>query len=117
MPMLKKANPMLETVSPGHYRLYGKLTMQEGETIINELITLISNKQASNKQLNINQLDLDVSQLESADSALLATIINVARSIEARNGIFRITGLSSSLSGLAKVYGIDSLIDRYRIRS
>jgi len=108
---------MLETVSFGHYRLHGKLTMQEGAKIINELISLINNKGTNKNQPQINQLDLDIRSLESADSVLLATIINVARCIEARNGILRITGLSDNLSGLARVYGVDTLIERYRILS
>jgi len=103
---------MLETVSPGHYRLYGNLTMQDGAAVINQLFTLIHNK-----KLDHNQLDLDVSTLESADTVLLATIINVARQIEARNGILRITGLSDGISGLARVYGVESLIEQYRVLS
>lgn len=108
---------MLEIVSSGHYRLYGKITVQEGGNIINELLTLVKNKPSNDKHIHINQLILDVGDLESADSVLLAVIINVARDIEARNGIFRITGLSENLCGLARVYGIDSLIDRYRVRT
>jgi len=103
---------MLESVSPGHYRLHGKLTMQEGAAVINELLALVNDK-----QLNHSQLDLDVSTLESTDTVLLATIINVARSIEARHGVLRITGLSEGISGLARVYGVDSLIERYRVLS
>ena len=94
---------MLETISPGHYRLHGKLTMQDGAPLIKELLALI----------NVSQLDLDVSMLESADTVLLATIITVARSIETRHGILRITGLSPGIRGLARVYGVDSLIDQY----
>ena len=108
---------MLEIVSSGHYRLYGKITVQDGGNVINELLTLVKNKPADNKHVHINQLDLDVSGLDAADSVLLAVIISVARDIEARNGIFRITGLSENLCGLARVYGIDSLIDRYRVRT
>jgi len=103
---------MLETVSPGHYRLYGKLTMQDGAAVIDQLLTLINNK-----KLALNQLDLDVSTLESADTVLLAAIINVARTIEARNGILRIIGLSDGISGLARVYGVESLIEQYRVLS
>ena len=103
---------MLESVSPGHYRLHGKLTMQEGAAVIRELFSIINGKQHE-----LNQLDLDVRALESADTVLLATIINVARSIEARNGVLRITGLSEAIRGLARVYGVDLLIERYRVLS
>jgi ABC-type transporter Mla MlaB component len=95
---------MLEKVAPGYYRLHGKLTMQVGAQDINELLALTK---------NINKLDLDVSTLETADTVLLATIISVARSIEAHHGILCITGLSSGIRGLARVYGVDSLIDQY----
>lgn len=96
---------MLEKVSPGHYRLHGKLTMQDGAPAINELLALT----------HVSQLDLDVSTLESADTVLLAVIISIARSIEANHGILRITGLSAGILGLARVYGVDSLIDQYCI--
>jgi ABC-type transporter Mla MlaB component len=103
---------MLETVAPGHYRLQGKFTMQEGTGVLRQLLAL-----ASDKHSRLHQLDLDVGALEAADSVLLAAILAVARQVEKQNGKLRITGLSDSMRGLARVYGVDTLIERYQLHS
>jgi ABC-type transporter Mla MlaB component len=102
---------MLETVAPGHYRLQGKFTMQDGTDTLRQLLELGSSDP------RLQQLDLDVGALEAADSMLLAAILAVARQVEKQKGKLLVTGLSDSMSGLARVYGIDTLIERYQPHS
>ena len=54
---------------------------------------------------------LDVSSLESADSLLLAALLDLQRKLVQRGGQLHVTGLSESMQGLARVYGIEALLD------
>jgi len=101
---------MLEKISNDHYRLHGQFDMKNSANLIAELFSIVDNKKSS-----VNQLQLDVSHVESADSVLLAAIIHIARSMEMRNGVLRVTGFPDKLRGLARTYGIDALIERYMV--
>ena len=82
---------MLETVSTNHYRLLGHIDMQESSGLLRELMEL---PEAS--KIGKQDLLLDVSALESSDS---------------RGARLRVKGLSESMKGLARVYGIETLLE------
>lgn len=94
---------MLEQVSTGHYRLQGHIDMQASDpALLHALMRLPSGQQ---------DIVLDVATLESADSLLLAILLDVKRTLVQRGANLRITGLSDSMRGLARVYGIESLLE------
>lgn len=97
---------MLESVSANHYRLRGHIDMQESSVLLRELMDL-PNKAKTDKP----DLLLDVSALESADSLLLAALLDLQRKLVKRGGCLRVEGLSESMQGLARVYGIEALLD------
>lgn len=99
---------MLEQNSRDSYGLSGSITAQSGADAIADLLALINSKQNSPRHF-----ELDITNVTVADSTLLALIIQIARTFEARDGVFRVRGLNSSFHGLAKAYGIDDLIYRY----
>lgn len=94
---------MLEQVSTGHYRLHGHIDMQASDpALLHALMHLPSGQQ---------DIVLDVATLESADSLLLAILLDVKRTLVRRGASLRITGLSDSMRGLARVYGIEGLLE------
>lgn len=94
---------MLEKVALDSYRLQGKLDMQSAAPVLQALLTLGESKPA-------DVLTLDVGALESADSVLLAAILHVQRRLRAAGKQLQVAGLTTGMQGLAKVYGIDSLL-------
>lgn len=101
---------MFEQLSNTRYKLSGALTMRQG---IETLLDIIKKLQSSPEALN--QFQLDMSEVTEADSVLLASIIDIARAVEARQGVFQITGFPQHLRSLAKTYGIDVLIEHYMV--
>jgi ABC-type transporter Mla MlaB component len=97
---------MLESVSVDHYRLLGHIDMQESSILLRELMDLPKNSRIAKQDLF-----LDLSALESADSLLLAALLDLQRKLEQGGSRLRVTGLSESMRGLALVYGIESLLD------
>ena len=97
---------MLETVSANHYRLHGHIDMQESSVLLRELMQLPLSLKADKQELL-----LDVSGLESADSLLLAALLDLQRKLSLRDGCLKVTGLSESMQGLARVYGIETLLE------
>lgn len=95
---------MLESLAPDSYRLQGRLDMQSSPVLLRELLALADTAQTGT-------LKLDVSVLESADSLLLAAMLNLGRRLQAQGKALRVTGLSQAMLGLARVYGIESLIE------
>jgi ABC-type transporter Mla MlaB component len=96
---------MLEPVAANSYRLLGHIDMQESSSVLRELMDLPQSSKADKQDLL-----LDVSALESADSLLLAALLDLQRKLEQRGSRLRVTGLSESMRGLALVYGIESLL-------
>jgi ABC-type transporter Mla MlaB component len=94
---------MLETIALDSYRLQGRLDMQDSSLLLKELLALGNANPAG-------ELVLDVGSLESADSLLLAAILHLQRSLQAAGRSLRVTGLSAGMMGLARVYGIDTLL-------
>jgi anti-anti-sigma factor len=95
---------MLEIIAPDSCRLHGRLDMQNSAVLLRELMAL-------GDKTTAKVLKLDVSQLESADSLLLAAILDMSRRLASMGGELRVTGLSAAMTGLARVYGIESLIE------
>ena len=102
---------MIEKVSASQFRLHGQLSMRESAGLLQELFGLAS---ASGKDGVGGCLQLDVSALESSDSVLLAAILEIGRRLSRVGCRLQVTGLSDNLSGLARVYGIESLVAAYR---
>lgn len=106
---------MLESVSANHFRLRGHIDMQESSALLKELMDLprLLKSRASTSQSpdSNSELLLDVVALESADSLLLAALLDLQRKISLDGGRLRVVGLSDSMRGLACVYGIDSLLE------
>ncbi len=100
---------MLEVVSSNHYRLHGHIDMQESSVLLRELMQLPSSLLSS--KTDKQDLVLDLSALESADSLLLATLMDLQRKLSSGNGRLKVTGLSESMQGLARVYGIETLLE------
>lgn len=96
---------MLESVSVNRYRLHGHIDMQESSLVLQELMDL-----PQSSKIDKQDLVLDVSTLESADSLLLAALLDLQRNLERRGSSLRVTGLSENMRGLALVYGIESLL-------
>lgn len=97
---------MLEAVSANHYRLHGHIDMQESSVLLRELMQLPLSLKTDKQDLL-----LDVSGLESADSLLLAALLDLQRKLTLRNGWLKVIGLSESMQGLARVYGIETLLE------
>jgi ABC-type transporter Mla MlaB component len=107
---------MLEFVSCNHFRLHGHIDMQESSDLLNELLVLprsLLKLQSSNERSSKESGDLllDIGALESSDSLLLAALLDLQRNISKNGGRLRVVGLSDSMLGLARVYGIDSLLE------
>jgi len=95
---------MLKQVSEGHYQLIGVLDIQHSENLA-PLLAL--------RESQLNHLEIDCAGVESADSLLLSVILTLARHFEARHATLSVIHFPERLSGLAKTYGIDSLIQPY----
>ena len=97
---------MLEAVSANHYRVHGHIDMQESSALLRELMQL-----PQSLLTDKSDLLLDLSDLESADSLLLAALLDLQRKLELCNGSLKVKGLSESMQGLARVYGIETLLE------
>ncbi|HSC75202.1 MAG TPA: STAS domain-containing protein [Pseudomonadales bacterium] len=97
---------MLESVSGNHYRLHGHIDMQTSSAVLRELMDL----PRTATRLSGQELLLDVSALESADSLLLAALLDLQRELVQHGSRLKVVGLSESIRGLALVYGIESLL-------
>jgi ABC-type transporter Mla MlaB component len=102
---------MIEKIDALHYRLHGTLNIQESAGVLKELFGFLSSTGASKDSA---PLKLDVSGLASPDSVLLAAILEVSRQSARMGCSLQVMGLSDNLTGLARVYGIDSLIEAHR---
>ena len=60
---------------------------------------------------SVASLCLDVSKLESADSLLLAAVLGILRRLQGTGTALRIIGLTPDMRGLARMYGIDGLLE------
>ncbi|GIX30075.1 MAG: hypothetical protein KatS3mg124_0547 [Porticoccaceae bacterium] len=56
-------------------------------------------------------LEIDCSGLEGADSAALALLVELARALAARGAQFAVRGLDPHLERLARLYGIEWILD------
>ena len=56
------------------------------------------------------QLELDFSQVDAADSAALALILELSRQAQTQDHILTLCGLSDGLKSLAALYGVDNLL-------
>jgi anti-anti-sigma factor len=97
---------MIEPVAENHYRLLGHIDMQDSSSLLKELMQLPQQSRAGNADLL-----LDLGALASADSLLLAVLLDLQRQLLQRNGKLRVTGLPESMLGLARVYGIETLLE------
>ena len=95
---------MLESLSADRYRLCGDISMQSSASLLVELLALPQNTTGP-------CLHLDLAAVQSADSALLAVLLGLARALGGRDRQLRISGLAPGLHGLATTYGIDTLLD------
>ncbi len=103
---------MLEVVTQLHYKLNGHITIQNSSICLKQLFSRL---QASRSVLSGQDVLLDLAGIESADSVLLATVLEVARQVEQFGGKLRVAGLPVELGGLAGVYGVDTLLGSYRV--
>lgn len=95
---------MLESLSANHYRLHGAIDMQESSVLLRELLALPATVQGQ-------RLTLDISPVTSADSLLLAALLDLQRKLASRGASLQVQGFPDSLQGLARVYGIESLFE------
>ncbi len=106
---------MLEFVSANHFRLHGHIDMQESSVVLKELLELPRSLKIQppkeHSQKESSDFLLDISALESADSLLLAALLDLQRQISKNGRRLRVVGLSDSMLGMAHVYGIDSLLE------
>jgi len=106
---------MLEPVSANHFRVHGHIDMQESSALLKELMALPRSLRRGESTAQLpevsSQLLLDVTALESADSLLLAALLDLQRNIGKTGGRLRVVGLGDSMCGLARVYGIDTLLE------
>ncbi len=94
---------MLEQLAAGHYRVQGSLDMRDSAGLLSQLLALAD---ASAPPV----LVLDVSALQ-ADSLLLAATLELMRRLQQSGGRLQLSGLAEGMRGLARVYGIDTLIE------
>lgn len=95
---------MLEAISTNHYRLHGDISMQKSSVLLRELLAL---PQSATK----TDIHLDVSALEFADSLLLAVLMDLQRQLKKNKQRLYVGGLQDGMLGLARVYGIETLLD------
>ena len=95
---------MLESVSANHYRLHGELGMQSSPVLLRELLALPKNSGG-------DDVHVDVSQLTFADSLLLAVLLDLQRQLQRQKKRLWVSGMQDSMLGLARVYGIDTLLE------
>ncbi len=55
--------------------------------------------------------EVDLSRLQRFDSAALAAVLEWRRVAEARQRPLRVTGIPSGLASIARVYGVDHLLE------
>lgn len=102
---------MLEQVSNGCYRLSGSVTMREGASSLAELFAVVDAKRSGNEA---PVFELDLSGLTTTDSAMLAGILEIGRRLSKTGRQLKVLALPDGLQGLARVYGIDALLQAYR---
>lgn len=95
---------MLESVSANHYRVHGEIGMQNSSVLLRELLTLP-------KTLVANDLHIDVSALTFADSLLLAVLLELQRQLQKQQKRLLVSGMPAGMLGLARVYGIETLLE------
>jgi len=95
---------VLEMVSANRYRVQGEIGMQNSSLLLCELLALPNAKQAGD-------VHLDVSALIFADSLLLAALLDLQRQLQKQQKRLFVTGLQEGMLGLARVYGIETLVD------
>lgn len=103
---------MLERVTPTHCRLTGQVNIRNSASLLKALFGMLP---AANGSASGSVFLLDVAAVESADSVLLAAILELARRVEVAGGTLKVLGLSEGLQGLARVYGVDALIASYTV--
>lgn len=96
---------MLESLSADRFRLQGEMGMRDSSPLLRELLALP-------KKLQGNTLYLDVSALVFADSLLLAALLDLQRLLQRKNQQLRVSGMREDMLGLARVYGIDDLLNK-----
>lgn len=97
---------MLEPVSANHYRLHGDIDMQDTSPLLRELLALPATAAGQG-----SLLVLDVGTVDTADSLLLAALLDLQRKLLARGSHLQVRGLTEGMRGLARVYGIESLLE------
>ncbi|HRG49770.1 MAG: STAS domain-containing protein [Cellvibrionales bacterium] len=95
---------MLEAVSANHYRIQGDIGMQSSSLLLRELLALPN----ANKGCDVY---VDVSALTFADSLLLAALLNLQRQQQKQQQRLWVSGLQEGILGLARVYGIETLLE------
>ena len=95
---------MLEAVSANHYRIQGDIGMQSSSLLLRELLALPN----ANNGCDVY---VDVSALTFADSLLLAALLNLQRQQQKQQQRLWVSGLQEGILGLARVYGIETLLE------
>ncbi len=95
---------MLESLSADRFRLQGEMGMRDNSLLLRELLALP-------KKLQGSTLHLDVGALVFADSLLLAALLDLQRQLQRKNQQLRVSGMREDMLGLARVYGIDDLLN------
>lgn len=102
---------MLEQMSNGCYRLSGSVTMREGTSSLVELFAVVDARRSGNEA---PVFELDLSGVSVADSVVLAVILEIGRRLSKTGCQLKVLALPDGLQGLARVYGIDALLQAYR---
>ena len=95
---------VLESLSANRYRLHGEIDMQDSSLLLRELLALPQTTKEGD-------LYLDLAELHTADSLLLAALLDLQRQLQKNHARLLVSGMADSMRGLAFVYGIESLFD------
>ncbi len=88
-----------EHTGPGLYRVAGSVRLTEG----------LAGIPLAPLELHDGAATVDVAAVETADSLLLAILLEWDRQARARGGVLRVVGASARLSALLRVTGLTKL--------
>jgi phospholipid transport system transporter-binding protein len=80
--------------------LSGRLTMSTVPALYESGLKVLSEK----------DLQVDMSRVETVDSAAVSMLLGWSRAAQARQGALRVTGIPASLLTLANLYGVADML-------
>lgn len=95
---------MVDSAAPGPLRLSGRVDMDSAAAQLTQLTRQLNGSGAR---------ELDLSGVTGADSAALALLLELLRHSRQRGNALRVGPLPPTLTSLARLYGLDELLNSH----